>query len=168
MCQIPGHRWAQLHRFYRRARQHYHRVSTSLFHVDPDITADPITSFKTADQRITSPGRIARALGVFCVDEIVVYDDSPLESRPRAVDHDRYTGDTDPCHFIVHVLSYLETPPFMRKSLFPLHDNLAKAGLLPSLDMPHHPHKDEWLEYREGVTVKGRPESGKGYVPGPF
>lgn len=120
------------------------------------------SSFKTADQRITSPGRIARALAVFCVDEIVVYDDSPLEARPRAVDHDRYTGDTDPCHFIGHVLSYLETPPFMRKALFPLHDNLAKAGLLPSLDMPHHPHKDEWLPYREGFTVKGRPEGGKG------
>jgi predicted SPOUT superfamily RNA methylase MTH1 len=50
----------------------------------------------------------------------------------------------------------------MRKALFPLHDNLAKAGLLPSLDMPHHPHKDEWLPYREGFTLKGRPESGKG------
>lgn len=98
------------------------------------------------------------------MDEIVVYDDSPLESRPRAVDRDRYTGDTDPCHFIGHVLSYLETPPFMRRALFPLHDNLAKAGLLPSLDMPHHPHKDEWLPYREGFTVKGRPEGGKGYV----
>ncbi|KAF3768847.1 DUF171-domain-containing protein [Cryphonectria parasitica EP155] len=121
-----------------------------------------ITDFKTADQRITSPGRIARALAVFCVDEIVVYDDSPQDSRPRAVDHDRYTGDTDPCHFITHVLSYLETPPFMRKALFPLHDNLAKAGLLPSLDMPHHPHKDEWLPFREGFTVKGKPDSGKG------
>ncbi|CAN8100546.1 unnamed protein product [Discula destructiva] len=132
------------------------------FTVSIAVPGSIITDFKTADQRITSPGRIARALGVFCVDEIVIYDDSPLESRPRAVDHDRYTGDIDPCHFIVHVLSYLETPPFMRKALFPLHDNLAKAGLLPSLDMPHHPHKDEWLPYREGVTVKGRPEGGKG------
>lgn len=50
----------------------------------------------------------------------------------------------------------------MRKALFPLHDNLARAGRLPSLDMPHHPHVDEWLPYREGFTVKGRPEGGKG------
>lgn len=96
------------------------------------------------------------------MDEVVVYDDSPSDSRPRAVDKDRYTGDTDPCHFIAHVLGYLETPPFMRKALFPLHDNLARAGLLPSLDMPHHPHKDEWLPFREGFTVRGRPEGGNG------
>lgn len=120
-----------------------------------------IHSCKTNDQRIQAPGRIARALAVFAVDEVVIYDDSPAESRPRAVDVERYTGDTDPCHFISHILSYLETPPFMRKALFPLHDNLGKAGMLPSLDMPHHPHKDEWLPYREGYTTQGLPRDGK-------
>ncbi|ROW16475.1 hypothetical protein VPNG_02901 [Cytospora leucostoma] len=132
------------------------------FTISIAVPGSIITDLKTADQRITAPGRIARALAVFGVDEVVVYDDSPLESRPRAVDKERYTGDVDPCHFIAHVLGYLETPPFMRKALFPLHDNLAKAGLLPSLDMPHHPHKDEWLPFREGFTMRGRPEGGKG------
>lgn len=116
---------------------------------------------------MASPGRIARALAVFSVDEVVIYDDSSPDSRPPAVDRDRYTGDTDPCHYISHVLNYLETPPFMRKALFPLHPNLRLAGLLPGLDMPHHPHKDEWLPYREGFTTKGRPSGGKGYVPSP-
>lgn len=162
MREISANWRPRVHRVDRCARQYHHRVSKL---VSPSSKEDSLLtcgSFKTADQRITSPGRIARALAVFSVDEIVIYDDSPKESRPRAVDHDRYTGDTDPCHFIAHVLSYLETPPFMRKALFPLHDNLAKAGLLPSLDMPHHPHKDEWLPYREGFTVRGRPEGGKG------
>lgn len=140
----------------------FHATGGRDFTISIAVPGSIITDLKTADQRITAPGRIARALAVFGVDEVVVYDDSPLETRPRAVDKERYTGDIDPCHFIAHVLGYLETPPFMRKALFPLHDNLAKAGLLPSLDMPHHPHKDEWLPFREGFTVRGRPESGKG------
>lgn len=163
MRQISANGRSRVYRVDCGARQHHHRVSQHHpYALGPNEYILTYTSFKTADQRITSPGRIARALAVFSVDEIVIYDDSPPESRPRAVDQDRYTGDIDPCHFIAHVLSYLETPPFMRKALFPLHDNLAKAGLLPSLDMPHHPHKDEWLPYREGFTVKGRPEGGKG------
>ena len=56
----------------------------------------------------------------------------------------------------MHVLSYLETPPNLRKLLFPLHPDLKSAGTLPSLDMPHHLRAHEWCQYREGVTVGGR------------
>lgn len=108
------------------------------------------------------PASLARALAVFAVDEVIIFDDSPADGRNPSVDTDGYTGDTDPCHFIIHILSYLETPPFMRKALFPLHPNLRMQGLLPSLDMPHHPHKDEWLPYREGIAVAGKPSSGSG------
>lgn len=98
---------------------------------------------------------------MFSVDEVVVFDDSTVETRARDTDEVGYTGETDPCHFIAHILSYLETPPFMRKTLFPLHPNLKFQGLLPSLDMPHHPHRDEWLPYREGMTIEGKPKPGK-------
>ena len=63
-----------------------------------------------------------------------------------------YTGYTDPNYFLAHVLSYLETPPNLRKDLFPLHPDLRLAGSLPSLDMPHHLRTHEWCQYREGVT----------------
>ena len=103
-------------------------------------------------------------MAVFCVDEVIIFDDRPEHERPQAVDTNAYTGDTDPCHFILHLLSYLEAPPFMRKALFPLHPNLALQGLLPSLDMPHHPHqKLELLPYMEGVTMTGKGKGGKGY-----
>ena len=122
-------------------------------------------SCKKPEQRINAPSRIARALAVFSIDEVIIYDDSPVSSRPTAVDPDAYTGDTDPCGFIFHILSYLEAPPFMRKALFPLHPNLALQGLLPSLDMPHHPHREQQLlPYMEGVVVTGSGEGGKGYV----
>ncbi|KAL2210139.1 DUF171-domain-containing protein [Sarocladium strictum] len=122
-----------------------------------------LTSLVTAEQRMTQPGRLARALAVFSVDEIVIFDDTPSANRPRhAADPDFYTGDTDPAHFLAHVLSYLEAPPFMRKTLFPLHPNLRIAGQLPSLDMPHHPNPKEYLQYGEGVTVAGKTSTGKG------
>lgn len=54
----------------------------------------------------------------------------------------------------MHLLSYLETPPFLRKHLFPMHADLRLAGSLPSLDMPHHLRSNEWCRYREGVTVE--------------
>lgn len=119
-------------------------------------------SLATADQRMAMPGRIARALAVFSVDEVVVFDDSPPSSRNKMVNPEAYTGETDPCHFMTHILSFLEPPPFMRKALFPLHPNLRMTAVLPSLDMPHHPHPKEWRQYREGVSVKGETSTGRG------
>nr|CDP23913.1 Putative protein of unknown function [Podospora anserina S mat+] len=120
-----------------------------------------ITSCVTREQRTTAAGSIARALAIFSVDEVVIFDDSPIEQRPRNFDPDAYTGDIEPAHFLEHLLNYLETPPFMRKVLFPIHPNLKSQGLLHGLDMPHHPHKDEWLPYREGLTLEAPPRSGK-------
>jgi predicted SPOUT superfamily RNA methylase MTH1 len=111
---------------------------------------------------MTLPGRLARALAIFSVDEIIIFDDSPVASRPRQTDQSAYTGDIDPSHFLTHILSYLETPPFMRKALFPLHPNLRLTALLPGLDMPHHPHPKEWVPYREGITLPNATSTGNG------
>ena len=106
-------------------------------------------------------GHIARALSVFCVDEVIIFDDgnSPT-SKPFSSGVDEYTGKSDPDHFLFHLLSYLETPPNLRKLLFPIHPNLSSAGALPSLDLPHHLKKKEWCPYREGVTLSGADERG--------
>ncbi|KAF4454128.1 hypothetical protein F53441_3314 [Fusarium austroafricanum] len=126
------------------------------------IPSSILTNLATADQRMTQPARIARALAVFSVDEVVVFDDSPVSSRPRHTDPNSYTGDIDPCHFLSHILSFLEAPPFMRKALFPLHPNLRLTAMLPSLDMPHHPNPKDWISYREGVTLAGQTSTGSG------
>ncbi|KAL1842756.1 hypothetical protein VTJ49DRAFT_4241 [Mycothermus thermophilus] len=123
-----------------------------------------ITNCVTREQRTTAVGSVARAAAIFSVDEVVIFDDSPVDQRITNADPDAYTGDVDPAHFMEHLLTYLETPPFMRKVLFPLHPNLRSQGLLPSLEMPHHPHKDEWLPYREGMTLELPPKGGKGTV----
>ena len=90
---------------------------------------------------------------------------APSQSRQSdgTADDKTYTAVSDPCHFLSHVLSYLETPPYLRKVLFSIHPNLRTAGTLPSLDMPHHSRVIEDCDYREGVTVtlgKGKMQTG--------
>ncbi|KAL8872498.1 MAG: hypothetical protein Q9174_001885 [Haloplaca sp. 1 TL-2023] len=103
-------------------------------------------------------GQIARALAVFCVDEVVVFDDGQAKRHKSKEDPNEdafngFTGYSNPDYFLMHILSYLETPPFLRRHLFPMHPDLRFAGSLPSLDMPHHPRSEEWCRYREGVIV---------------
>ncbi|CAO3600221.1 unnamed protein product [Absidia cylindrospora] len=47
----------------------------------------------------------------------------------------------------------METPQYMRKTLVPFHEDLKAAGLLPRLEVPHHPSMEDMTIYREGVTV---------------
>ena len=79
------------------------------------------------------------------------------DTQEGGVSKESYTGYSDPNYFLTHILAYLETPPYLRKHLFPIHPDLRHAGSLPSLDMPHHPRQNEWCQYREGVTVKDIP-----------
>lgn len=130
-----------------------------------------MNSAQSHDQKTYLAGTIARALAVFCVDEIVVFQDEPVKhlnglSQTNDLDDNdnendtKYTAYSDPSHFLAHILSYLETPAYLRKALFTMHPNLRTAGTLPSLDMPHHLRANEWCEYREGVTVGAPSRSG--------
>lgn len=105
---------------------------------------------------------IARALAVFSVDEIVIFDDgdcnsennTPSSQRQPGPNSTKLTAFSHPAHFLAMILSYMETPPFMRNRLFPMHENLAKAGILASLDLPSHMRATEWSEYREGIAIR--------------
>ena len=114
----------------------------------------------TPELKTLLAGQIARSLAVFCVDEVVIFDDGQCKQRQddRQQHYQNgdngFTGYANPNHFLLHLLSYLETPPFLRKHLFPMHPDLRLAGSLPSLDMPHHLRSNEWCQYREGVTVE--------------
>ncbi|KAK6803869.1 hypothetical protein RDI58_001653 [Solanum bulbocastanum] len=102
-------------------------------------------------------GQIARASTIFRIDEVVVFDNigSSVDcSDPTMEDgsHDDESG----AAFLFRILKYMETPQYLRKSLFPMHNNLRYVGSLPPLDAPHHLRKHEWAPYREGVTLKDR------------
>lgn len=114
-------------------------------------------SSATHDTKTALAGQIARACAVFCVDEVIVFDDG--QAQIRAPEQGGYTAFADPNFFLYHILSYLETPPHLRKKLFPMHPDLRTAGALPSVDMPHHLRSDESCPYREGIvtsTINGK------------
>ncbi len=91
-------------------------------------------------------GLIGRAAAIFRVNEIVVFPDSLDVNQKR----DR--------NLIVTLLSYLETPQYLRKRLFKIKPELRYAGILPPLRTPHHPlqkraRRLKTGEYREGAVV---------------
>lgn len=91
-------------------------------------------------------GLIGRAAAIFRVDEVIIFPDR------SGVDQSR------DANLIGTILSYMETPQYLRKLLFKIKPELRYAGVLPPLRTPHHPLSDrtEHLtigEYREGVVA---------------
>lgn len=136
-----------------------------------------LNNAKKPDHKTIQVGRIARAAAVFCVDEIIVFDDDPVNVDPKVV-NSRYIKKKgkkqskqeimdsileedepwqNPDQFLYHVLSFAECPPHLRMTLFPKHKNLEQAGILPSMDMPHHLRSHEWCQYREGSIIGPAP-----------
>ncbi|KAL5483698.1 hypothetical protein EMCRGX_G020105 [Ephydatia muelleri] len=100
-------------------------------------------------------GQIGRLAAVFCVDEIVVFNEAGCTNQATLVSE---TSKNSSAAFLSRVLQYLETPQYLRKMLFPLHPDLKFAGLLNPLDCSHHVKAEEEVPYREGVVLD-RPTS---------
>jgi predicted SPOUT superfamily RNA methylase MTH1 len=96
-------------------------------------------------------GLIGRAAAIFQVDKIVIYPDMlGVDQKPEI-------------KLIQTILSYMETPQYLRRRLFKISPELHYAGILPPLRTPHHPlaNKTENLtigEYREGAVVSNSKE----------
>jgi len=103
-----------------------------------------VSEFSHLRQKTEIVGQVARSASIFRVDEVVVYHDEPDESS-----------------LIRTLLSYMETPQYLRKYLFGMRPELQYAGVLPPLRTPHHPLGNrvgdlEVGEHREGVVVDER------------
>jgi len=86
-------------------------------------------------------GQIARAASIFRVERIVVYRASKGDSREDGF-------------LIRDLLSYAETPQYLKKKLFPISESLRYAGMMPPLRTPHHPLESTRIDYREGFVLK--------------
>jgi len=91
-------------------------------------------------------GLIGRALAIFRVDEAIIYPDILGADQSRDI------------NFVVTILSYMETPQYLRKRLFGIMPELRYAGILPPLRTPHHPLQSRKRdlkvgEFRDGVVV---------------
>ncbi len=97
---------------------------------------------ETKDLRIKTykVGSIARSAAIFKADQIVIYNDN---------------GDEKEVKFISDILTYMNTPQYLRKKVFPISRELKNVGILPPLRTPHHPTDEPKVgDYRQGYTIK--------------
>ena len=95
-------------------------------------------------------GAVGRALALFRVESVCIYNDN----EPKVMDQEAEAKT------IEVLLSYMETPQYLRKILFGRENELQYAGLLYPLRTPNHPLQNERNspgDYREGAVI----ESGK-------
>lgn len=97
-----------------------------------DVPGLPEKTFKV--------GQIARAASIFRVDKLVIYPDGSKWKQDARLIHS--------------LLSYAETPQYLRKILFPISPQLRFAGLIPPLRTPHHPLGSSDVDYREGFVLE--------------
>ncbi|XP_047380405.1 putative methyltransferase C9orf114 homolog isoform X2 [Sciurus carolinensis] len=107
-------------------------------------------------------GQIARACAIFCVDEIVVFDEEGHDAKTVEGEFKGVGKKGQACVQLARILQYLECPQYLRKAFFPKHQDLQFAGLLNPLDSPHHMRQDEESEFREGIVVDRPTRPGHG------
>ena len=110
------------------------------------IPASVVSDTPHLREKTSKIGLIGRAAAIFGVGEIIIYKDELRLNQKADMD------------LIAKLLSYMETPQYLRKKLFKLKPELRYAGILPPLRTPHHPLGKKAVdlkvgEYREGVTV---------------
>lgn len=110
------------------------------------IPASLVSDVPHLREKTIKIGIVARAAAIFHVSEIIVFSDTKDRDQSREAD------------LITAVLSYMETPQYLRKRLFGMRSELRYAGVLPPLRTPHHPLTNRTKdvvdgEYRDGVLV---------------
>ncbi len=88
-------------------------------------------------------GFLGRALGIFRVDEVIIYADLTRDEAARQG------------RFISSVLSYMETPQHLRKHLIRMNPDLRFVGVLPPLRIPNHPISGRITDLKVGQTREG-------------
>ncbi|NWY61379.1 CI114 methyltransferase, partial [Chionis minor] len=121
-----------------------------------------LNNAQSLELRTYLAGQIARACAIFCVDEIVVFDEHGEDVKTVEGDFEGIGKKGKACVQLARILQYLECPQYLRKSFFPKHEDLQFAGLLNPLDSPHHMRVDEDSQYREGVVLDRPTKSGRG------
>ena len=104
------------------------------------------------DEKVRELSRLARALAVFRVDEVVVASIKDYEDDARLADL---------------ILSYVVTPPYLRRVIYPLKPELRFAGLTKPLAIyTHNPSNEPPRrgQIREGIVTRSWGMRAKAYV----
>jgi methyltransferase len=115
-------------------------------HLAIAIPASIISDTPHLREKTSKIGCVGRAAAIFRVNEIIIYSDNPKVNQKNDL------------YLIELLLTYMETPQYLRKMLFELEPGLQFAGILPPLRTPHHPVTGRIRDlkvgdYREGLTI---------------
>lgn len=121
------------------------------------LPSSVLVNAQSQELRMYLAGQIARAVAIYCIDEIVIFEEPALQddererhdTRRRVRDDDNF----DPSAFLKLVLEYLETPQYLRRALFPVTEELRLVGLLNPLALPSHAARKDFNRWREGIAV---------------
>ena len=102
------------------------------------VASSLLSTEPTRELRAVKASLVARAAGIFRADEIIVYRDKGSRRRDQEE--------------LFSLLSYLATPPYLRRRIIPLKPELRIAGLLLPLNIPTH---DLPPKPREGLVMYG-------------
>lgn len=78
-------------------------------------------------------------------DDETSNDESDLPDDIELLDDRKWSQSLQ---FFIRNLAFLETPQYLRRSLFKMHPSYGMTGLQNPLDTPHHMRANEWLPYR--------------------
>ena len=120
------------------------------FTVSLALPGSILDNAQSAELRTYLAGQVARALAVFNIDEVIVFNDEKEKSQGNFQ--------------LINILKYLECPQYLRKDFFPIHKDLKFAGVLNPTDMPHHLRAFEESIYREGIVRQTKSESSIAYI----
>lgn len=88
-------------------------------------------------------GKFARTFSIFGVEKIVIYKD-PTETRKKSD------------MFLLNlILEFLNTPQYLRKSIYPMNSDLSYIGLLPPIRAPQHTNKVRIKDVKVGEIRVG-------------
>ena len=105
------------------------------------IPSSIVDNAQSKELRTYLIGQLSRTIGIFKVSEVIIFHDK-LKSSSK-----------DHLNFFIKNLQYLETPQYLRKTLFPYSQDLLTSGLMNPLDASHHLRIDQWCKYREGCVL---------------
>jgi predicted SPOUT superfamily RNA methylase MTH1 len=107
------------------------------------IPASIVSDIPHLREKTLKIGLIGRAAAIFRVNKIIIYPDKLSSSQKRE------------SKIIFTLLSYMETPQYLRKRLFKIKPELKYAGILPPLRTPHHPLRKFIKDLKIGECREG-------------
>ena len=109
------------------------------------IPASVVSDTPHLREKTSKIGLIGRAAAIFKINQIIIYPDLEIRIQEREI------------ALTSKLLNYMETPQYLRKTLFKIDPQLQYAGILPPLRTPHHPLCQGGSlrvgEYREAVAL---------------